>query len=238
MDIANGSMLDEATSAAEAVTLAKRSVKSKSNTLIVAGDVHPQTIEVIQTRCAPLGIDVKVGMAPALMAENDYFAVVCQYPSTTGLIHDLKAFTEQAHAKQAAFIVCADLLALTLLTSPGEFGADIVVGNTQRFGMPMGQAQGRVARTRPSWPARTSSSARCPAASSACPRTPRATRPCAWPCKLASSTSAARRPRPTSAPRRCCRPSWPACTPSTTARRASSASPSAWPATRPSCTPA
>lgn len=138
MDIANGSMLDEATSAAEAVTLAKRSVKSKSNTLIVAGDVHPQTIEVIQTRCKPLGLEVRVGMAPALMAEHDYFAVVCQYPSTTGLIHDLKAFTEQAHAKQAAFIVCADLLALTLLTPPGEFGADIVVGNTQRFGMPMG----------------------------------------------------------------------------------------------------
>lgn len=138
MDIANGSMLDEATSAAEAVTLAKRSVKSKSNTLIVAGDVHPQTIEVIQTRCKPLGLEVLVGMAPSLMAEHDYFAVVCQYPSTTGLIHDLKAFTEQAHAKQAAFIVCADLLALTLLTAPGEFGADIVVGNTQRFGMPMG----------------------------------------------------------------------------------------------------
>ncbi|MFG6461202.1 aminomethyl-transferring glycine dehydrogenase [Roseateles sp. DXS20W] len=138
MDIANGSMLDEATSAAEAVTLAKRSVKSKSNTLIVAGDVHPQTIEVIQTRCKPLGLEVLVGMAPALMAEHDYFAVVCQYPSTTGLIHDLKAFTEQAHAKQAAFIVCTDLLALTLLTSPGEFGADIVVGNSQRFGMPMG----------------------------------------------------------------------------------------------------
>ena len=138
MDIANGSMLDEATSAAEAVTLAKRGVKSKSNTLIVAGDVHPQTIEVIQTRCAPLGIEVKVGMAPALMAENDYFAVVCQYPSTTGLIHDLKAFADQAHAKSAAFIVCTDLLALTLLVSPGEFGADIVAGNSQRFGMPMG----------------------------------------------------------------------------------------------------
>jgi glycine dehydrogenase len=138
MDIANGSMLDEATSAAEAVTLAKRSVKSKSNTLIVAGDVHPQTIEVIQTRCAPLGISVLVGMAPTLMAENDYFAVVCQYPSTTGLIHDLKAFADQAHAKQAAFIVCTDLLALTLLVSPGEFGADIVAGNSQRFGMPMG----------------------------------------------------------------------------------------------------
>ncbi|MFN8849755.1 MAG: aminomethyl-transferring glycine dehydrogenase [Inhella sp.] len=138
MAIANGSMLDEATSAAEAVTLAKRSVKSKSNTLIVAGDCHPQTIEVIQTRCKPLGFEVKVGMAPQLMAENDYFAVVCQYPSTTGLIHDLKAHADAAHAKQAAFIVCADLLALTLLTPPGEFGADIVVGNSQRFGMPMG----------------------------------------------------------------------------------------------------
>jgi glycine dehydrogenase len=139
MAIANGSMLDEATSAAEAVTLAKRSVKSKSNLLIVAGDCHPQTIEVIQTRCRPLGLEVKVGMAPQLMAEHqDYFAVVCQYPSTTGLIHDLKAHADAAHAKQAAFIVCADLLALTLLVPPGEFGADIVVGNSQRFGMPMG----------------------------------------------------------------------------------------------------
>ncbi len=138
MAIANGSMLDEATSAAEAVTLAKRSVRSKSNTLIVAGDCHPQTIEVIQTRCKPLGLEVKVGMAPQLMAEQDYFAVVCQYPSTTGLIHDLKEHIDAAHAKQAAFIVCADLLALTLLVPPGELGADIVVGNTQRFGMPMG----------------------------------------------------------------------------------------------------
>jgi len=138
MAIANGSMLDEATSAAEAVTLAKRSVKSKSNVLIVASDCHPQTIEVIETRCKPLGLEVKVGVAPQLMAESDYFAVVCQYPSTTGLIHDLKEFVDAAHDKQAAFIVCADLLALTLLTPPGDFGADIVVGNTQRFGMPMG----------------------------------------------------------------------------------------------------
>ena len=72
------------------------------------------------------------------MNDHDYFAVVCQYPSTTGLIHDLKAYVEQAHASQAAFIVCADLLALTLLVPPGEFGADIVAGSTQRFGMPMG----------------------------------------------------------------------------------------------------
>jgi len=138
MSIANASMLDEATAAAEAMTLAKRSVKSKSDTLIVASDCHPQTIEVIQTRAEPLGIKVLVGMAPQLMAENDYFAVIAQYPASTGLIHDLKSHVDAAHAKQAAFIVAADLLALTLLVPPGEFGADIVVGNTQRFGMPMG----------------------------------------------------------------------------------------------------
>lgn len=138
MAIANASMLDEATAAAEAMTLAKRSVKSKSGTIIVAGDCHPQTIEVIRTRAAPLGIEVLVGVVPQLMDEHDCFAVVAQYPSTSGLIHDLKPLVEQAHAKQAAFIVAADLLALTLLVPPGEFDADIVVGNTQRFGMPMG----------------------------------------------------------------------------------------------------
>ncbi len=138
MAIANASMLDEATAAAEAVTLAKRSVKSKSNTLIVAGDCHPQTIEVIRTRCEPLGLEVKVGFAPALMQKGDYFAVVAQYPSTSGLIHDLREVIAQAHEKQAAFIVATDLLALTLLVPPGELGADIVVGNTQRFGVPMG----------------------------------------------------------------------------------------------------
>ena len=138
MAIANASMLDEATAAAEAVTLAKRSVKSKSNTLIVAGDCHPQTIEVIRTRCEPLGIEVKVGFAPALMQEGDCFAVVAQYPSTSGLIHDLREVVVKAHEQQAAFIVATDLLALTLLVPPGEWGADIVVGNTQRFGVPMG----------------------------------------------------------------------------------------------------
>ncbi len=138
MAMANASMLDEATAAAEAMTLAKRSVKSKSSTLIVAGDCHPQTIEVIQTRAAPLGLKVLVGMAPQLMQEHDYFAVIAQYPSSTGLIHDLRPYVEQAHAKGAAFIVAADLLALTLLVPPGEFDADIVVGNTQRFGVPMG----------------------------------------------------------------------------------------------------
>ncbi len=140
MPIANASMLDEATAAAEAMTLAKRSVKSKSNTFIVAGDCHPQTIEVIQTRAAPLGITVVLAnSAPEWYAAlaTDYFAVLAQYPSTSGRIDDLRADVGIVHAKHAAFIVAADLLALTLLVPPGEWNADIVVGTTQRFGMPM-----------------------------------------------------------------------------------------------------
>jgi len=138
MEIANSSLLDEATAAAEAMTLAKRSAKSKSNVLIVAGDMHPQTIALLKTRAEPLGIEIKVGVAPVLMNETDYFAVIAQYPSTVGLIHDMKAFVDQAHAKGALFVVAADLLALTLLAAPGEWGADIVVGSAQRFGVPMG----------------------------------------------------------------------------------------------------
>ncbi len=140
MPIANASMLDEATAAAEAMTLAKRSVKSKSNTFVVAGDCHPQTIEVIQTRAAPLGIHVVLANSAQEWADAlgaDYFAVLAQYPSTSGRIDDLRADVEAVHGKQAAFIVAADLLALTLLVPPGEFKADIVVGTTQRFGMPM-----------------------------------------------------------------------------------------------------
>ena len=141
MPIANASMLDEATAAAEAMTLAKRSVKSKSNTFIVAGDCHPQTIEVIQTRAAPLGIVVKVAMGADVwndwLTKGDYFAVLAQYPSTDGSIHDFRADVPVVHQHQAAFIVAADLLALTLLVPPGEFDSDIVVGTTQRFGMPL-----------------------------------------------------------------------------------------------------
>jgi glycine dehydrogenase len=142
MAIANASMLDEATAAAEAMTLAMRSVKSKGQTIVVAGDAHPQTIEVIQTRAAPLGIAVKLAnSAPewaAALDGDDYFAVLAQYPSTSGRIDDLRADVAKVHGKNAAFIVAADLLALTLLVPPGEFDADIVVGTTQRFGMPMG----------------------------------------------------------------------------------------------------
>jgi glycine dehydrogenase len=137
MAIANASMLDEATAAAEAMTLARRSVKSKSQAFIVAADCHPQTIEVIQTRAAPLGIEVRVGDLAALMAGGDYFGVLAQYPASTGTVHDLRPLAEQAHGHAAAFCVAADLLALTLLAPPGEWNADIVVGTTQRFGMPL-----------------------------------------------------------------------------------------------------
>ncbi len=142
MAIANASMLDEATAAAEAMTLAKRSVKSKSNTFVVAGDCHPQTIEVIQTRAAPLGITVVLANSAQewdlLIAGGDYFAVLVQMPTTDGSIHDVREDAARIHARQAAFIVAADLLALTLITPPGELGADIALGSTQRFGVPMG----------------------------------------------------------------------------------------------------
>ncbi|HSH91707.1 MAG TPA: aminomethyl-transferring glycine dehydrogenase subunit GcvPA, partial [Ramlibacter sp.] len=141
MPIANASMLDEATAAAEAMTLAKRSVRSKSNRIVVAGDCHPQTIEVVQTRAKPLGIEIVLVESADEWAgalQGDFFAVLAQYPSTSGRIDDLRADAELIHGKQAALIVAADLLALTLLVPPGEFGADIVVGTTQRFGMPMG----------------------------------------------------------------------------------------------------
>jgi glycine dehydrogenase len=141
MPMANASMLDEATAAAEAMTLAKRSVKARGNVFIVSGDCHPQTIEVIQTRAAPLGIEVLVAMNGEdwndWLANRDYFAVMDQYPTTSGAIGDLRGEVAKVHARNAAFIVAADLLALTLLTPPGEWDADIVIGTTQRFGMPM-----------------------------------------------------------------------------------------------------
>jgi len=141
MPIANASMLDEATAAAEAMTLAKRSVRSKSNVFVVAGDCHPQTIEVIRTRAKPLGIEVVVPGSVEAWNEalgRDHFAALAQYPSTSGRIADLGADAQKTHERQGAFIAAADLLALVLLAPPGEWGADIVVGTTQRFGMPMG----------------------------------------------------------------------------------------------------
>ena len=142
MPMANASMLDEATAAAEAMTLAKRSVKAKGNTFIVSGDCHPQTIEVIQTRAAPLGYTVKIIRSSdewqAAIAGDDYFAALNQYPGSSGWLADWQLSADVIHSKGAALILACDLLALTVLKAPGEMGADIAVGSTQRFGMPFG----------------------------------------------------------------------------------------------------
>jgi glycine dehydrogenase len=137
MAIAGSSMLDEATAAAEAMTLAMRVGKSKSATFFVADDVLPQTLEVVRTRAAPIGVRVVTGAAEAA-GQNEAFAVLLQYPGVGGAVRDLKPVIDAVHARGGLAIVAADLLALTLLASPGEMGADIAVGNTQRFGMPMG----------------------------------------------------------------------------------------------------
>jgi glycine dehydrogenase len=137
MEIANASLLDEATAAAEAMTLAKRSCKSKSNVFFVSNGVHPQSLEVIRTRAEPLGIEVVVGNdADAL--NTDAFGVMLQYPNTFGQVGDYKAVADAVHARGGLVAVATDLLALTLIAAPGEWGADIVVGNSQRFGVPFG----------------------------------------------------------------------------------------------------
>ncbi len=137
MQIANASLLDEGTAAAEAMTLAKRSCKSRSNLFFVSADCHPQTIAVVRTRAEPLGIEVQVG-DDAAAAAADAFGVLLQYPASTGDVRDYRAIVEAAHARGALVTVAADLLALVLLAPPGEWGADIVVGSSQRFGVPFG----------------------------------------------------------------------------------------------------
>ncbi len=140
LPIANASLLDEATAAAEAVTLAVNVSRSKSRSVCVASDLHPQTRAVLATRAAPVGLDL-IEVAPgdvAAIGAAAPVAVVLQYPGTTGAIRDLRAEIAAAHAAGALAIVCADLLSLVLLTPPGEMGADVVVGSAQRFGVSMG----------------------------------------------------------------------------------------------------
>jgi glycine dehydrogenase len=137
MEIANASLLDEGTAAAEAMTLAKRSAKSKSNVFFVSRGVHPQTLEVLTTRAEAMGIELHVG-ADADAATVDSYGVLLQYPDTFGHIGDHKALADAVHARGGLVCVATDLLALTLIAAPGDWGADIVVGNSQRFGVPFG----------------------------------------------------------------------------------------------------
>src|SRR3954463_7310618 len=137
LPIAGASLLDEATAAAEAMALALRMTKKNSKIFFVADDVLPQTLEVVRTRARPLGITVVTGRAEDA-GRAEAFAVLLQYPGVTGEVHDLKPLVDCAHRSEALVIVAADLLAMTLLVPPGELGADIAVGNTPRFGKPMG----------------------------------------------------------------------------------------------------
>ncbi|WP_426175492.1 aminomethyl-transferring glycine dehydrogenase [Massilia sp. TWR1-2-2] len=139
MGIANSSMLDEGTAAAEAMTLIQRVGKSASNVFYVADDVLPQTREVIETRARPIGIEVRSVAAGEVESISDAcFGVLLQYPGVNGDVRDYRAACEKLHASGAMVVVAADLLSLTLLTPPGEWGADVVVGNSQRFGVPLG----------------------------------------------------------------------------------------------------
>ncbi|MBD8656000.1 aminomethyl-transferring glycine dehydrogenase [Oxalobacteraceae sp. CFBP 13730] len=139
MGIANSSMLDEGTAAAEAMTLIQRVGKSASKVFYVADDVLPQTREIIETRALPIGVEVRtIGAADIESLEETCFGVLLQYPGVNGEVRDYRAAVEKLHAAGSMVIVAADLLALTLLTPPGEWGADVVVGNSQRFGVPLG----------------------------------------------------------------------------------------------------
>jgi glycine dehydrogenase len=137
LDIANASMLDEATAAAEAMALCHAVVPNRKK-FFVADNCHPQTIAVVQTRAKPLGIEIKIGDCSQFKFDNTFFGALVQYPATDGAIYDYADFVREAHDTGALVVVAADILALTLLKPPGEFGADVAVGNTQRFGVPLG----------------------------------------------------------------------------------------------------
>ncbi|MUL44203.1 aminomethyl-transferring glycine dehydrogenase [Streptomonospora sp. PA3] len=136
--VSGASLLDEATAAAEAMTLARRATRGKGDAFVVDSDVFPQTLSVLRTRAEPLGIDVVVADLSAGLPDTDAFGVLVQYPAGSGAVRDPRPVIAEAHEKGALAVVAADILALTMLRSPGEMGADIAVGSTQRFGVPMG----------------------------------------------------------------------------------------------------
>ena len=139
LEIANASLLDEATAAAEAMAMSKRvNKKSKSNVFFVSAECHPQTIAVVQTRARPLGFEIVVGDPADDLKDTEAFGVLLQYPGTSGSIEDIENVIQLAHGQDALVTVATDLLSLVLLKPPGEMGADIAVGSAQRFGVPMG----------------------------------------------------------------------------------------------------
>src|SRR6266481_3776186 len=139
LEIANASLLDEAPAAAEAMHLCHAITDgSKRHRFFVSADCHPQTIAVVQTRAKPLRIEIVVGNHRSIDWTSAFFGVLIQYPDTNGTIHDYRSLVADAHSHGALVVAAADLLSLTLLIPPGEFGADVCVGSSQRFGVPMG----------------------------------------------------------------------------------------------------
>src|ERR1700693_1040382 len=138
LDVANASLLDEATAAAEAMALAERAASAKTKSFFVDAEVHPQTLAVLRTRAEPLGWHLVIGDPLSDLDKAEVFGGLLQYPASSGAVRDLRPAIAALHAKGALAIVAADLLALTLLASPGELGADIAIGSAQRFGVPMG----------------------------------------------------------------------------------------------------
>src|ERR1700753_4054353 len=138
LDVANASLLDEATAAAEAMPLPERAAQTKTKSFFVDRELHPQTLAVLRTRAEPLGWNLIVGDPLADLDNADVFGGLLQYPTSSGAVRDLRPAVASLHGKGALAIVAADLLALTLLASPGELGADIAIGSAQRFGVPMG----------------------------------------------------------------------------------------------------
>src|SRR6201996_6711884 len=138
LDVANASLLDEATAAAEAMALAERSAPAKTKAFFVDREVHPQTLAVLRTRAEPLGWTLVVGDISADLAKAEGFGGLLQYPGTSGAVRDIRPAIATLREKGALAIVAADLLALTLLASPGDLGPDLAVGSAQRFGVPMG----------------------------------------------------------------------------------------------------
>jgi glycine dehydrogenase len=138
LPVANASLLDEATAAAEAMTLLRRASRGSSSRFIVDADTLPQTLAVLATRAEPLGIDLDVRDLSSGLPDREFYGVLVSYPGVSGVVRDYEALIEQAHLRSAAVAVAADPLALTLLVPPGELGADVVIGSTQRFGVPLG----------------------------------------------------------------------------------------------------
>ena len=204
LPVAGASLLDEATAAAEAMTLARRTSKAAADAVfVVDADVLPQTLAVIQTRAEPLGLEVVVADVHADgLPDRDLFGLLLQYPGASGAVRDQSGLVAAAHERGAVVAVAADLLALTLLRPPGEIGADIAVGTTQRFGVPMGFGGPHAGYMA----VRKGLERQLPGRLVGVSKDADGHRRTGWRCRPASSTSAARRRRATSARRRCCSP--------------------------------